>query len=447
MSNWLAISAVTRTLGDLLEKDLNADYGDLPADFRPQGQVVVTYLPLDKASEAADSQNRVNLFLYQVTPNAAWRNKDMLPQVKPGETGQPPLALNLHYLLTAYAEQSKELIGQFLLGRAMSILHDYPVLERAQIERALAASGLHRQVERVRLTPQALSLDELSKLWTGFQTHQRLSAAYEASVVLIESSLAVRAPLPVLRRGREDRGVYGQADLVPPLPTLTDLELPRRQPSLHFKEVADPAGAGTVVVGDELTLVGHHLLGDEPRLRFMHPYLAGQAAADVAAILPKPDALTDTQVVVKLSDTVQAYQKFPPGIYRVALTVTQQEEGHAVTRSTNELAFPLAPRVTLPAEAVGPDPLDPAGKILTLNCKPHVWRDQQALLLLGSAQIPARLPEDPPEKTEQLAFDVSRVPAGQYLVRLRVDGVDSIPVADYEAAQLTFDPEQMVTIA
>jgi hypothetical protein len=446
MSNWLAISAVTRTLGDLLKKDLNGDYSYLPADFKPDGHVEVTYLPLDKASEAADGQNRVNLFLFQVTPNAAWRNMDMPPQVKPGEAGHPPLALKLHYLLTAYAEQSKELIGQFLLGRAMSILHDYPVLDRAQIEQTLAASGLHQQVERVRLTPQDLSLDELSKLWTGFQTHQRLSAAYEASVVLIESSLAVRAPLPVLRRGREDRGVYGQADLLPPLPTLTDLKLPLHQPSLHFKEVTDPAGA-VVVVGDELTLVGHHLLGDEPGLRFTHPRLTGQAADDIAAIVPKPKAVSATQVVVKLSDTAQAYQKFPPGIYRVALTVTQQEEKQAVTRSTNELAFPLAPRITLPAPAVGPDPASPATKILTLNCKPNVWRDQQALLLLGSAQIPARRPQNPPEKTDQLVFDVSGVPAGQYLVRLRVDGVDSLPVADYETVPLSFDPEQIVTIA
>ena len=50
------------------------------------------------------------------------------------------------------------------------------------------AATSHEQIERVRITPQPLSVDELSKLWTAFQTHFRISAAYQVSVVLIEST-------------------------------------------------------------------------------------------------------------------------------------------------------------------------------------------------------------------------------------------------------------------
>ena len=47
---------------------------------------------LDKARNGNNTANQLNLFLYQTMVNAAWRNMDMPRQVKPGETGQPPLA-------------------------------------------------------------------------------------------------------------------------------------------------------------------------------------------------------------------------------------------------------------------------------------------------------------------------------------------------------------------
>jgi len=46
-----------------------------------------------------------------------------------------------------------------------------------------------------------MSLEDVSKLWTTFQTQYRISAAYEVSVVIIESSRIVKTPLPVLTRG------------------------------------------------------------------------------------------------------------------------------------------------------------------------------------------------------------------------------------------------------
>jgi hypothetical protein len=166
---------------------------------------VVTALPPDEAANLSHTR-QVNLFLYQVSPNAAWRNMDMPRQTRPGESGQPLLPLTLYYLLTAYARENPEdtaFIGHRLLGRAMSILHDRPLLDKDEIQDALPGNDLHKQVERVRLTLQPFSLEEMSKLWTAFQTQYRLSAVYEASVVLIESTRPARTPLPVLRRGEE----------------------------------------------------------------------------------------------------------------------------------------------------------------------------------------------------------------------------------------------------
>jgi len=195
MSNALAIAAVTATLRALL--------------IRKLGIPGITAQSPDKARPASASGDQVNLFLYQTMPDAAWRNMDMPRQLKAGETGQPPLPLILSYLLTAYSDDADDVKSQILLGRAMSALHDHPLLDAAEIkdatQNAAADSDLHEQLERVRITLLSMPLEELSKLWTAFQAPYRTSAAYQVSVVLIESTRPAKTPLPVLERGKGDR--------------------------------------------------------------------------------------------------------------------------------------------------------------------------------------------------------------------------------------------------
>ena len=58
--------------------------------------------------------------------------------------------------------------------------------------RALVDSGLEDQVELIKLTPQYLNTEEMSKLWTAMQSHFRPTAAYTASVVLIQAQQPAR---------------------------------------------------------------------------------------------------------------------------------------------------------------------------------------------------------------------------------------------------------------
>src|SRR2546423_5742333 len=252
MSNPLAVAAVTATLRNLLTARL--------ANELAGGKV--TTKPLDKARDANGAANQINLFLYQVTYDAAWLNMNMPHQLKSGETGFPPLPLVLHYLITAYGanDDAQDPASHTLLGKAMSVLHDHPLLGADEIKSALQDNDLGEQIERVRITPQPLTLDEMSKLWTTFQTQYRISAAYQVSVVLIESTRDSKAPLPVLTRGKDDRGVKSQADLTPPFPTLTEVAPPKDQPSARL--------------GETLTLKGFHLDGDTVQAQFKHPRLS-----------------------------------------------------------------------------------------------------------------------------------------------------------------------------
>ena len=70
-----------------------------------------------------------------MTPNQGWRNVNLPSRNGTGERlTNPPLALNLHYLLTAYGAQ--DFNAEILLGYAMQLLHETPVFARRDIRLA-----------------------------------------------------------------------------------------------------------------------------------------------------------------------------------------------------------------------------------------------------------------------------------------------------------------------
>lgn len=414
MSNALAIAAVTKTLQKLIRQGIEQE--DAGAEVSTQ--------PLDKAGGNGNTPKKINIFLYQSLANAAWRNLDMPNRVKPGETSKPPLALNLYYLITAYGKDN-DIEDHRLLGIAMRILHDNALLHPKQIEGVLADSDLHNQVERISITPITLSLEEVSKLWGTFQTQYRISAAYQVSVVLIESAQAVKAPLPVLSRGEpnlnngSDSGIAIQPDLTSSFPTLETLETPNQQPSLRL--------------GENLTLRGHNLDSEETIVvEFRHPRLS-----QAIQLTPKSGS-TATTLEVELP--VDANQ-WLAGFY----TVTVRVKRNGKQQVTNALSFSLVPKI----EDMTISTASGNQQQLTLTCNPPVWLgkpdtssvilgQQVGFLLGGSELLPLSefLPSvtttssdpSPDQKTNSLVFDITGIAAGDYWVRLRVDGVDSLLV-------------------
>ena len=161
----------------------------------------------------------------------------------------------LSYLITAYGEDDDEILAHRLLGIAMGVLNDRPVLSRSLIASALPppGSGLQNQVERVRITPDPRPQDEISRMWTTFGTGYRLSVSYDAAVVLIDSTRPVTAPPPVLMRGRGDTGPVVTAS---PFPQIQLAVPPNRQPA------AQPGDVLTLV--GQLSERGHRRAGNPP---------------------------------------------------------------------------------------------------------------------------------------------------------------------------------------
>lgn len=415
MSNALAIAATTASLRNLLLSQmptLDADLSDLE----------VTTQPPDLARKGI-TKAQLNLFLYQTALNGAWRNMDMPRQVRPGETGAPPLALNLHYLITAYGrgESDNDVVSHRVLGGAMSVLHDHPLLSRSEIGLALPNNDLAEQFERLKITPLPMALEELSKLWAAFQTQYRISAAYEVTVLLIDSRTPVRSALPVLTRGEGDRGVATVASTAPQLREIRPL---RSQPAARL--------------GEDVAILGDGLTSTDTMVRFVSPRLA--QPIELAPNSGGSSSQIDVHLPSKTEDA-NALSRWAPGFYTVALV---QKRSGVPPISSNELAFALAPQITVTPLVIPPGPVT-----LTLTCEPRIVAGQRILLLGGGGQLePASVvtPADPTQPTT-LTFTAPGAPPGRYVLRLRVDGVDSIPVIQSGTPPLpSFDPAQTVTV-
>jgi hypothetical protein len=424
MSNSLAIEAVTSALQKLLEDGTklldNGDQDPVLTDLE------VTTQPPDRARNNK-TNNQINLFLYQTAVNAALRNMDMPRQVRSGESSFPPLALNLHYLITAYGRNNEDTLSHRLLGRAMRILHDYSVLVASdllsptEISDLFSESGLDIQPERVRLTPVPMSLDEMSKLWMIFQTQYRISAAYQAAVLLIESTRPVRSSLPVLRRGMEDRG----PDVISSSSPLLD-------------EVFPPNSQPGARLGEDLILRGKHLDGLGIMVRFSNPRLD-----DFIEIEPLQGGNAN-QIMIHLEDQLEdpgALARWVPGFYTVSLVVRRPD---MPAWTSNEVPFALAPTIT-----ISPDTAPEGDLFLTVTCTPRIREGQRIVLLFGESQVKVQTVTNPADESlpSTIDFVIPDVASGSYLVRLRIDGSDSLPIIlAGTPPRPEFDPSQKVTI-
>jgi hypothetical protein len=435
VSSQLAIGAVSAVLRNLLDDGLVRAAPDI-------GAITVTAVAPDSIKLDDPSFGpQLNLFLYRVSPNQGWQNAVLPAYDSQGaRTSNPPLSLNLHLLLTAYGKGDFQ--AEILLGYAMSLLHEHPVLDRASIRRALdpsplgpsilppafqalSASDLADQLESVTLTLEPMDTEEMSRLWSAIQAHYRPTAAYVVSVVLIEATKPAKDALPVLTVGAFDPalgrevGVRVHPDLLPPLPTLVRAEPPLSQPAVRL--------------GESLHLKGFHLDGSSVEVHFAHPLLA---TPNVRTIGASTDA---NGIDVSLPSGVTADQNWPAGVW--TLTVDLVQQGETVVRSTNAVAVVLAPSPVL-----APAPLitrDGTGRVTaTVTTHPQVRPSQSARLALGTDTAVA---EPHPTTTGQLTFTFGIIPDGPQWLRLTVDGAESLLVS-HATVPPSYDVTQRVAV-
>jgi Pvc16 N-terminal domain len=401
MSNSLAIAAVTSSIRFVIDQSLQQTQAG-PVG----GAHVVTRRPDELTATELTEDPAINVYCYLATPNHAWNLTDLPTRRANGSlVSRPVAALDLHYLISCVGKEP-ELEAQRLLGRVVGALAATSVLTRdvvtdaleryaAETETAfLEGSDLAEEVELVKLAPATLSLEEMSKLWSVLDTPYLLSLTYLATVVLIAADLTPTLALPVRQRSL----------------TVTSAGRPRIA-SVETDPPSAPPEHGTTLVVRGAGLAG-----------------PGTAVRVGPALLPVAAGGTAEELRVVLDDDVPAGLHALQVVHRAAAGPGGAPPSRLVARSN---AVPLLVRPSVVVSGV--DATD-----VTLTISPPLQAGQRLTVMLGRLEDGA--PNDPDAVTleqapvaaadaPQATVEIARadVPDGRWLVRVQVDGVDSIP--------------------
>ena len=414
MSNAMAIAAVTRVVQDAIRFNLSSS--DI-ASLDPE----VWSLPLDLVeSRIEEEANVINFFMYRTTYNQGWRNHDLPSRNNPGDVlTKPKLGLDLFYILSCYG--ADDLYGEMMLGYAMQVLHNNPVLSRKFITDQLAAmtgsvfsgvknSNLADQIEMVKIVPDNVNTEELSRLWTSFGAKYRQSTFYKATLVLIESEEPDRVVLPV-----EKSMLY-----VRPFrePEITELQA-------KATLTAFPHDILLIRPGQLLRIRGNSLLGDTTQVMIN---------GTEGTIIGSP---ANNEITVSLPSSLV------PGIQSVQIThmmkLGDPPVDHKGTNS-NVKAFVLNPFIS----NITRNPGD-----ITLDISSPVEARQKVSLLLNE-RVPPTATHAPhnytfdfthpgPVPAGSITIPVAGIVAGEYIVRLQVDRyISVVPKDDLGSYLVTF---------
>jgi hypothetical protein len=409
MSNFLAIATVTAVLKKTLQAALEKDVpGAKVTTVRPDG------------SGIGVPNTGVNLYLYQVIPNATLRNADMPNRNSEGNLVQrPQVALDLHYLLTFYGDEN-ELTTQRLLGSVVRFLHTRPILTRQMIKDTISDqtltflrnSNLADALETVKFTPASLSLEELSKLWSVFfQTPYRLSIAYIGAFVIIESDDAPQSALPV-----RERNLY---------------VLPFHQPIIE-KALSAQGEYNPILAEDKPIIRGKKLRGDITLVKVNETY-----------ITPAREEISDTQISIQLPPDLKSGMQGLQVVHQMLMgTPPVPHKGV----ESNLAAFVLHPTITdqITVSNLEGTNKAPRSADLTIKIKPAVAMEQRIALLLYEISDDAAvsytfIDESSKADTDTINMHISGVKAADYLVRVQIDGAQSQLIVDSNKTSLTFN--------
>jgi hypothetical protein len=405
MSNSLAIATTTVVLSDIVNSGIGGVTGAQVTNVRP-----------DEKSGPSPAPE-ANVFLYQVTPNPAMRNADLPTRTVNGEVRQrPTIALDLHYLISFYGDEAI-LEPQRLLGGAVGALHARPLVTGDAIQtiidaapgadvtdprRYLGDTNLGEQVGGIILAPLSLNLEELSKLWsTLFRVPYVLSVAYEASVVLVESQVTPKPAPPVRLRNVS--------------------VLPVRRPRVD-RVTAEAGPDEPIVAGTTIVISGERLHAAATRARIGD-----------TVVTPPVEDVNETEVRLTLGPPLFASGTLRAGV-QGAQVVHLVDIGtpSAPHRGFESNVAPFVLRPTISSTNVSDvdgTGTDPRSATVTVVADPPIGKNQRVVLLLDadagdeaySFQAPSRnLPADP------VKIRVENVAAGVYIVRVQVDGAESL---------------------
>ncbi|MDQ5821585.1 MAG: DUF4255 domain-containing protein [Actinomycetota bacterium] len=184
MADFRAIAAAGKTI----ERVLNACFAaEQPVRNKVTKAVVVQTEDFDRTTgESAIPTYAVSIFLYRVEVNrvmrAAWAGVGSFD-------GQAHLPVDLHFLLTAWAENAEH--EHQILGKAIQCLDSFPSMSGP----VLYPSAGWADTESVQLMIEDVALEPLMRTFDSLDADFRLSIPYMARIVRVDGR-EIEPPAP-----------------------------------------------------------------------------------------------------------------------------------------------------------------------------------------------------------------------------------------------------------
>ncbi|AFY80779.1 DUF4255 domain-containing protein [Oscillatoria acuminata] len=436
MSNYLAIATVTACLQRMLQSSVQLDL---------DGARVTTVRPNNLGS--GTPEKGVNLYMYQVSLNPVWQKNAEVRMRSTRDAGakKSRTALDLHYILSFYGNET-ELEPQRLLGSVVKILSDRTTLTRETIYETLADSSypyltdsnLADQTEEICFSPMDLSLEDLSKVWSVFfQTPYSISLVYKATVVMIEGEEAAYRALPVRERALSGVIPFINRPLV--------------------EQVVSRAGKFEPILANSTLIIrGKSLNNKQTKVRISGVEITPQSVNETELLVPlalTPDnslkaGVQSLQVIHHVStesrgENGNGWQG--EWTHETATQTLSKPTVFSQTLESNAIPFILRPVVTkvTVSKLEGKDE-DVRSAQIKVRVNLNLGKQQRIVLILNekSTQNPAAYMFEAPNRHRDgmmVTIPVKNVKPGEYLVRLQVDGAESILNVDSDPNSPNFN--------
>jgi hypothetical protein len=390
VSNTLAVAAVTATLQRQLDNALIAAASEYTNGV--QGAKVFVGHPATTHSGATAG---ADLLLYRVTPDPNLRNADLATRDAAGNLiAAPVAAVALRYLIACFGDEANQEPEQ-VLGTIAAYLHAFPTLTPAMIDAARASgqfpflndADLASQLRPVRMTQVPVDDEDLFRIWSMLESDQLVpTLVLDATVVLLEQPATTSAPYPVLSVGQ----------VVAPIDDPVVSAVVRQgQPS-----------TAPIRAGDAVDVRGRNLTSTNWML----------SVDGITVPTPAITSATESLVTFTLPTTTAAGARS----LQVAHVLGGGPPPATVFTATSEpRTFAVHPVV---------DALAKSGNDVVVTVHTAIAAGQRVDVLVNevgtahSAALPGRV-----TAPTTVRADVSGLAAGTYVVRVRVDGVASIP--------------------
>ena len=184
MANLASIAATGRSLERLLTQAFSE--APVPVSGRTTRAFLIRTEDFDQSSNASVIvRPALSIFLYRVdynkTMRAAWAGVTY-------HDGQPHLPLDLHFLLTPWADNAED--EHAILGRAMQCLDTTPILGGP----LLHSSGDWAANEAVNLVMDEISTEAVMRTFDSLPADYRISVPYIARVIRLDARQVTPTP-------------------------------------------------------------------------------------------------------------------------------------------------------------------------------------------------------------------------------------------------------------